>query len=43
MGSLLIPLQINPTQDFSMEKLWDCISFEALQRANNFPLLMNSQ
>ena len=43
MGSLLIPLQVNPTQGFSMGKFWDCISFEALQRANNFPLLKDSQ
>jgi hypothetical protein len=37
MGSLLVPLQVNPPEGFFMENFWDRISFEALQPANNFP------
>lgn len=43
MGSLLIPLQVNPPRGFFMEKVWDRISFEALQPANNYSLPKDSQ
>jgi hypothetical protein len=43
MGSLLILLQVNPPRGFFMENVWDRISFEALQPANNYPLAKDSQ